>query len=191
MALRESRMLPLGSAAPGFALPDAHGRVHRLQDSADAPALLVAFLCNHCPYVKHIFRGFADFAAEYQAKGLAVVAISANDAQAFPEDAPAQMAVVARELGFTFPYLHDESQRVALAYQAICTPDFFLFDRARRLAYRGQFDDSRPGGDTPVTGAALRAAADAVLAGREADAQQVPSMGCSIKWRADTRPDWA
>lgn len=191
MALRQSRMLSLGTPAPPFALPDAHGTIHRREDSKDSPALLVAFLCNHCPYVKHIFRGFVDFAREYGPRGLAVVAISSNDAEAFPEDAPAAMGRVAQELGFTFPYLVDASQDVALAYQAICTPDFFLFDRARRLVYRGQFDDSRPGGDVPVTGASLRAAADAVLGGGEVGATQLPSAGCSIKWKGDRQPDWA
>ncbi len=191
MALRQSRMLSLGTPAPAFALPDAQVRIHRLEDSAPAPALLVAFLCNHCPYVKHILAGFADFAREYGPRGLAIVAISANDAAAFPQDAPEAMAQVARDHGFTFPYLYDESQDVALAYQAICTPDFFLFDRARRLAYRGQFDDSRPGSDIPVTGASLRAAADAVLGGREVSADQLPSVGCSIKWKTERQPDWA
>ena len=191
MALRESRMLSLGTMAPAFELPDAQGRIHKLGDTAGAPALLVAFLCNHCPYVKHIFGGFAQFARDYTDKGLAIVAISANDTSAFPEDAPAAMAQVARHHDFTFPYLYDETQDVALAYQAICTPDFFLFDRDRRLAYRGQFDDSRPGSDVPVTGASLRAAADAVLAGRKVDDPQLPSVGCSIKWKKDRQPDWA
>jgi len=191
MARRESRMVGLGTPAPDFALPDPQGRIHRLQDFAAAPALLVAFICNHCPYVKHIMDGFADFAREYGGRGLAIVAVSANDAAAYPQDAPPAMAEVASRHGFTFPYLYDETQQVALAYEAICTPDFFLFDRDRRLVYRGQFDDSRPGSDAPVTGAALRAAADALLAGREPPAEQVPSMGCSIKWRAENAPAWA
>ena len=191
MARRQSRMLELGTPAPGFALPDPAGRIHALDDFRDAPALLVAFICNHCPYVKHIVEGFADFAREYGARGLAVVAISANDASAYPADAPPAMAGEAERHGFTFPYLHDESQAVALAYQAICTPDFFLFDRERRLAYRGQFDDSRPNSGIPVTGASLRAAADAVLAGRRPPAEQLPSVGCSIKWKAGNAPDWA
>jgi peroxiredoxin len=191
MARRESRMLELGTPAPPFALPDPAGQVHRLEDFTGAPALLVAFICNHCPYVKHIMDGFAGFAREYGEKGLAVVAISANDAQAYPADAPPAMAEVAAAHGFTFPYLHDASQSVALAYQAICTPDFFLFDRDRRLAYRGQFDDSRPNSGIPVTGASLRAAADAVLQGRPVPGEQVPSVGCSIKWKAERAPDWA
>lgn len=191
MALRLSRMLALGTPAPAFELPDTQGRIHRLGDSAPAPALLVAFLCNHCPYVKHILAGFVEFANEYGPRGLAVVAVSSNDVAAFPEDAPAAMAAVARHHGFAFPYLYDESQEVALAYQAICTPDFFLFDRARRLAYRGQFDASRPGSDTPVTGGSLRAAADAVLGGHEVVMDQLPSAGCSIKWKEGRQPDWA
>lgn len=191
MALRESRMVDLGTQAPAFELPDAQGKMHRLEDFREAPALLVAFLCNHCPYVKHILPGFAGFAREYAARGLAIVAISPNDVVAFPEDAPEVMAEVAGRHGFVFPYLYDESQDVALAYEAICTPDFFLFDRRRRLAYRGQFDDSRPGSDVVVSGASLRAAADAALAGRPVDGPQRPSAGCSIKWKADRQPDWA
>jgi len=191
MARRESRMLELGTLAPPFALPDPSGQVHKLEDFAGAPALLVAFICNHCPYVKHIVDGFAGFAREYGGRGLAVVAISPNDADTYPADAPPAMAEVAARHGFTFPYLHDDSQSVALAYQAICTPDFFLFDADRRLAYRGQFDDSRPNSDIPVTGASLRAAADAVLQGRPVPGEQFPSVGCSIKWKAENAPDWA
>lgn len=191
MAKRESRMLELGTPAPGFALPDPSGRVHTLEGFAGAPALLVAFICNHCPFVKHILAGFSEFAGEYGDRGLAVVAINPNDASAYPDDAPPAMATVAAQHGFTFPYLYDEPQAVALAYQAICTPDFFLFDRERRLAYRGQFDDSRPDSGIPVTGAALRAAADAVLSGRPVPGQQLPSVGCSIKWQAGNAPDWA
>jgi peroxiredoxin len=192
MALRQSRMLELGTPAPAFRLPDAvSGKLVSLEDFAPAPALLVAFLCNHCPYVKHILDGFAAFAREYGAHGLAVVAISSNDIEAYPADAPGPMAQLARERGFTFPYLFDESQNVARAYQAICTPDFFLFDRDRRLAYRGQFDGSRPNGKGPVTGADLRAAADAVLGKAPVPQQQTPSAGCSIKWKTGQEPDWA
>jgi len=183
-------MLELGTKAPDFALPDPSGKVFRLADFDDEPALLVAFVCNHCPYVKHIVDGFAAFAREYGGKGLAVVAISANDAGAYPEDAPPAMAEVARAHGFTFPYLYDESQQVALAYQAICTPDFFLFDADRRLVYRGQFDDSRPKGEAPVTGKSLRTAVDALLDGRPVPAEQVPSVGCSIKWKPGNAPEW-
>jgi len=191
VARRQSRMLELGTPAPAFALSDPSGRTYTLDEFREAPALLVAFICNHCPYVKHIADGLAGFAREYGARGLAIVAISANDAEAYPADAPPAMAEVALRHGFTFPYLHDESQAAALAYQAVCTPDFFLFDRDRRLAYRGQFDDSRPNSGIPVTGAALRAAADAVLSGRPVPGEQFPSVGCSIKWKAGNAPDWA
>jgi peroxiredoxin len=192
MALKQSRMIGLGTPAADFALPDVTtGRTVRLADFASAPALLVAFICNHCPYVKHVRAGFVEFARQYQAKGLAVVAISANDAASYPDDAPDAMAREARNAGFTFPYLYDESQATARAYEAICTPDFFLFDRARRLVYRGRFDASRPGSGTPVTGADLRAAADAVLANVAVAAEQQPSMGCSIKWKPGNAPAYA
>jgi peroxiredoxin len=184
-------MLGLGTPAPGFSLPDPDGKLHSLEDFAQRPALLVAFLCNHCPYVRHIFAGFADFARCYGPQGLAIVAINANDATAYPDDAPSAMAEVAGQFGFTFPYLYDETQAVALAYQAICTPDFFLFDQARKLVYRGQFDDSRPNSGVPVTGESLRGAVDAVLAGAPVPREQRPSVGCSIKWRAGNQPDWA
>ena len=176
-------MVPLGTPAPDFRLPDPSGNLYALADFAGAPALLVAFICNHCPYVKHIRAGLARFARDYGARGLAVVAINANDATAYPDDRPEMMAVEARAAGYTFPYLYDESQQVARAYQAACTPDFFLYDGARRLVYRGQFDDSRPGNDRPVTGADLRAAADAVLAGTPVAEKQIASIGCNIKWK--------
>jgi peroxiredoxin len=191
MARRHSRMLELGTVAPNFSLPDPDGRVHSLADFSSSPALLVAFICNHCPYVKHLVAGLADFARQYGPKGLAVVAINPNDASAYPDDAPPAMAKVASQYRFTFPYLYDDGQAVALAYEATCTPDFFLFDRDRRLAYRGQFDDSRPNSGIPVTGASLRTAADAVLAGQPAPGEQLPSVGCSIKWKAGNAPDWA
>jgi peroxiredoxin len=184
MPMTQSRTLALGTAAPDFALPAATGTVHRLGEFAAAKALLVAFICNHCPYVKHMIGGLAQFARDYQPRSVAVVAICPNDAARYPEDSPANMARVAAQHGFTFPYLYDESQAVARAYEAVCTPDLFLFDQSRRLAYRGQFDASRPGSAVPVTGADLRAAADAVLAGRVV-AQQVAGVGCSIKWKAD------
>src|SRR5688572_29548498 len=192
MARRESRMLALGTPAPAFSLPDAvSGKTISLDSSRDAQALLIAFMCNHCPFVKHILDGFASFAREYGPKGLAIVAISSNDVAAYPQDAPAEMAKLAGEKGFTFPYLYDESQQVAKSYQAICTPDFFLFDRARQLAYRGQFDSSRPGGRVPVTGTDMRAAVDALLQGTQAPAEQQPSVGCSIKWKTGNAPEWA
>jgi peroxiredoxin len=192
MARRQSRMLPLGTAAPSFALPDTvRASTVTLADFASAPAVLVAFLCNHCPFVRHILDGFLAFAREFGPRGIAIVAISSNDVGDYPEDAPEEMGRLATLKGFPFPYLYDESQQAARAYQAVCTPDFFLFDGARRLVYRGQFDASRPGNRIPVSGADLRAAAEALLAGRPIPAQQVPSVGCSIKWKAGQEPDWA
>jgi len=185
-------MLPLGTAAPRFALPDtARARTVALGDFGSSPALLLAFICNHCPFVRHILDGFLEFARDFGPRGLAIAAISSNDVKNYPEDAPDEMRRLATLKGFTFPYLYDESQQVATAYQAVCTPDFFLFDRDRRLVYRGQFDASRPGNRIPVTGADLRAAAEALLAGRPVVPQQVPSIGCSIKWQPGQEPDWA
>ena len=191
MARQPSRMLPLGTPAPAFALPDTvTGRTVASGDFASSRLLLVVFICNHCPFVKHMLDGFVAFAREFGARGLAVVAISVNDIASYPDDAPGEMARIARLKGFTFPYLYDESQEVARAYQAVCTPDFFLFDRDGRLAYRGQFDASRPGNGVPVTGADLRAACDALLAGKALTGEQKPSVGCSIKWKAGQEPDW-
>lgn len=184
-------MLELGTPAPDFALPDGAGRRHALADFGDSHGLLVAFLCNHCPYVQHILDGFVKFAAEYAREDLAIVAVSSNDVEAYPRDAPAEMIRLAQERGFTFPYLFDESQDVAKAFRAVCTPEFYLFDRNRRLIYRGQFDDSRPRGHGLVTGSELRAAADALLARRPVSTDQKPSMGCSIKWKPGNEPDWA
>jgi peroxiredoxin len=189
VALTPSSMLPLGTEAPAFRLPDPSGKLVALDDFADAPALLVAFLCNHCPYVKHLRAGLARFAADTEGRGLALVAINANDFRAYPEDAPPRMAEEAARAGWRFPYLVDESQEVAKAYHAACTPDFFLFDRSRRLVYRGQFDGSRPGNGVPVTGSDLRAAVDAVLAGRPVPGEQQQSVGCGIKWRPGREPD--
>jgi peroxiredoxin len=189
MALTPSTMLALGTPAPDFRLPDPSGRTVARDDFRDAKALLVAFWCNHCPYVQHVREAFARFAMEYRAKGVAIVAINANDAASHPDDAPTAMAEEIRRFGFEFPYLVDVSQAVAKAYRAACTPDFFLFDADRKLAYRGQFDASRPGNREPVTGADLRAACDAVLAGRAAAAEQKPSIGCNIKWKAGNEPD--
>lgn len=184
MALTPSTMLALGTPAPDFALPDTTGRTVRLADFAAAPALVVMFICNHCPYVKHVRAGLAGFGRDVQGRGVAVVAISANDAEQYPEDSPAKMAEEVRQAGYVFPYLHDASQAVARAYRAACTPDFYLFDAQRRLVYRGQFDESRPGNNVPVTGKDLRAAVEAVLAGRPVAGDQKPSIGCNIKWRA-------
>ena len=186
-----STMLPLGTAAPDFALPNpATGDTVSLADFSDAPALVVMVLSNHCPFVKHIAEGLADFGREYGERGVAIVAINANDVENYPADAPEKMAEEVAARRYTFPYLFDESQAVVKAYQAACTPDFFLFDGERRLAYRGQFDGSRPSLDTPVTGADLRAACDAVLEGREPSAAQIPSVGCNIKWKAGNAPSW-
>jgi len=182
-------MIDLGMAAPDFALPAPDGQIHRLTDVKDAPALLVAFICNHCPYVVHLKQALADLTRSLAPQGLAAVAINANDTSAYPADAPAKMAEDAAAFGYPFPYLFDETQDVAKAYGAICTPDFFLFGQDRRLAYRGQFDATRPGRGQ-ATGNDLRAAVLEVLAGRVPETQ-VPSMGCSIKWRAGNAPDWA
>jgi peroxiredoxin len=189
-----STMLELGTAAPDFRLPNTNAGAGKpevsLADFDDAPALLVAFVCNHCPYVKHIREGFVRFANEYRKKGLAVVAVSSNDVAMHPDDAPDKMAQEAAQYAFPYPYLYDETQDVAKRYQAACTPDLFLFDRNRRLVYRGRFDDSTPGNQKPVTGADLRAAADAVLAGRPVSGDQAASMGCNIKWKAGNEPEY-
>jgi peroxiredoxin len=180
----ESTMLALGTPAPAFGLPDVvSDKRYTLDDFADAKALLVMFICAHCPYVKHVEHELAAIGRDYAAQGLAVVAIGSNDAAAYPDDAPDKLAAQAQRVGFTFPYLYDESQEVARAYAAACTPDFFLFDAERRLVYRGQLDDSRPRNDRPVTGAALRAAITATLAGQPTNGEQRPSMGCNIKWK--------
>ena len=190
MARTPSTMLELGTPAPEFSLPDFDGRVHTLSDFAGAPALLVAFICSHCPFVKHLRSEFAAMARAYQPRGLAVVAINSNDVEAYPQDGPDGMRAEAVQCGYVFPYLLDASQSVAKAYRAACTPDFFLFDARRRLVYRGQFDDSRPGNGKPVTGVDLRAAIDATLAGRAPTAEQQPSLGCNIKWRKGSEPDY-
>jgi len=190
MAETPSTMLTLGTKAPPFRLPDPHGQWVSLDDFHDAPAFLVVFMCNHCPYVKHIRSRFAELAKEYQAKGVGVVGINSNDIESYPDDGPEKMAEEIKQVGYTFPYLCDESQEVAKAYRAACTPDFYLFDRDRGLVYRGQFDDSRPGNGRPVTGADLRAALDAVLAGRPVPSKQRPSLGCNIKWKRGNAPEY-
>jgi peroxiredoxin len=184
-----STMLPLGTTAPDFELPDVvTGKTVALRDFEGADALLVMFICNHCPYVKHVREGLAQLGRDHADTGLAIVAISANDPDTYPDDAPERMAEESRDAGYTFPYLFDEAQEVARAYTAACTPDFFLFDRGRALVYRGQFDDSRPNSGIPVTGQDLRAAIDAVLAGQPVSEDQRPSVGCSIKWREGNEP---
>lgn len=184
MAETPSTMLPLGTIAPSFRLPDPHGKVVSSDQFKGAPALIVAFICNHCPYVKHIRSAFAALGTEYQARGIAVVAISSNDAQAYPDDGPEKMAEEIELAGYTFPYLYDETQAVAKAYHAACTPDFFLFDKSQRLVYRGQLDGSRPGNSVAVTGEDLRRAIDALLEGKTVSAEQRPSIGCDIKWKS-------
>jgi len=190
MAETPSTMAPLGMKAPPFRLPDLAGKLVSLDDFQQAPALLVAFICNHCPYVKHIRSHFAQLVRDYQARGVAVVGISSNDIRSYPDDAPEKMAEEAKTFGYTFPYLYDESQEVAKAYRAACTPDFYLFDRERRLVYRGQYDASRPGNNKPVTGADLRAALDAVLGGGKVPEEQRHSLGCNIKWKRGNEPDY-
>jgi peroxiredoxin len=183
-------MLPLGTKAPDFSLVNVDGRTVCVADFADASTLLVIFLCNHCPYVKHLADALARFTSEYMDKGVAVVGINSNDVANYPADSPEQMVAEAEARGYRFPYLYDETQEVAKAYRAACTPDFFLFDGEQKLAYRGQFDSSRPDSGIPITGADLRAAVDAVLAGREPPAEQRPSIGCNIKWKPGNEPDY-
>ena len=191
MVLTPSTMrLPLGTAAPAFELPDPDGNLHSLDDFAGRPALLVAFICNHCPYVKHIAPAFARLAREYQERGVGIVAINSNDHEHYADDAPAKMKDEIAARGYPFPYLVDESQTVAKAYHAACTPDFYLFDKDHKLVYRGQMDASRPGNNLPVTGKDIREAIDAVLAGRAVSQEQRASMGCNIKWRPGNEPDY-
>jgi peroxiredoxin len=180
-------MLALGTPAPGFTLPGTDGKKVSLADAKDASACLVMFLCNHCPYVKHVQQGLAALTREYAARGVAIFGISSNDVTTHPDDSPEKMKLEKERAGYVFPYLYDETQEVAKAYQAACTPDFFLFDSRRTLVYRGQMDDSRPGNGIAVTGKDLRAALDAVLAGRPVPPDQKPSVGCNIKWKPGNR----
>lgn len=191
MARTPSTMLELGTRAPDFSLPEpATGRTVTREEFAGQP-LLVAFICNHCPFVIHIIDVFAVFAGEYQQRGIGIVAINANDVDQYADDAPEKMVDLARKTGFSFPYLYDQSQQVAQAYRAACTPDFFLFDADHRLVYRGRFDGATPGNDEPVTGMDLRAACDALLEGTSMPDDQRPSMGCNIKWKPGNEPDYA
>jgi peroxiredoxin len=183
-------MLPLGTKAPDFSLPDTEGNIVSPEDFEDEPALLVVFMCNHCPYVKHIIEPFVDIVKEYQGKGVGVVGINSNDVEEYPEDNPANMVLAKKSFGFTFPYLYDEDQEAAKSYHAACTPDFFLFDKNRELVYRGQLDSSRPGNDIPITGKDLRAAMDAVLEGKPVPNDQRPSLGCNIKWKPGNEPSY-
>ncbi len=191
MAETPSTMLALGTQAPDFRLPDTEGRLVGLSDFAAAKALVGMFLCNHCPFVKHVQKELVRLASDYRGRGVAFVAISSNDVAAYPEDGPAAMKTEKTRLGYPFPYLFDESQEVAKAYRAACTPDFFLFDGRRALVYRGQLDDSRPGKSVPVTGGDLRRALDAVLTGAPVDARQRASIGCNIKWKPGNEPPYA
>lgn len=190
MALTESTMLELGTPVPDFDLPDPAGERVRLRDFADAEGLIVAFICNHCPFVKHIREEVAAFAKEYMQHNIAMVAINANDVSSHPADAPEQMREEAETLGYGFPYVYDESQETAKAYRAACTPEFYLFDKERKLVYRGRFDGSTPSNGEPVTGNELRRATDAVLAGNTADPDQRPGIGCNIKWKPGNEPDY-
>ncbi|HBO43907.1 MAG TPA: thioredoxin family protein [Planctomycetaceae bacterium] len=190
MVKTASTMLPLGTKAPDFSLPDANGRVFSLDDFCDAPGLMIVFMCNHCPYVKHVAEPLAELAREYRQRGVAVVGINSNDFKSYPEDSPAAMLEEIAVRGYDFPYLLDETQEVAKAYRAACTPDFYVFDGEQRLVYRGQMDGSRPGNDVSATGKDLRAALDAVLEGRPVALEQRPSLGCNIKWRPGNEPEY-
>lgn len=190
MARTPSTMLPLGTAAPDFKLMNVDGREVALADFAGKPALLVMFMCNHCPFVVHVADELARLGAEYMGRGVAVVGINSNDTATHPADSPERMVAEAEERGYAFPYLFDETQAVAKAYRAACTPDFFLFDQDRKLVYRGQLDDSRPGNGVPVTGKDLRAALDATIAGAAPVSEQRASLGCNIKWKAGNEPEY-
>jgi peroxiredoxin len=186
MAATESRMLKLGTRAPNFSLPDAFGKTHSLSDARSSDAVLVMFICNHCPFVKHVRREISRIGKDYASRNVAVFAINSNDPVTHPGDDAASMKKEIAEWGYTFPYLIDSNQAVAKAYDAACTPDFYVFDRDFRLAYRGQLDGSRPSNAIPVTGADLRAALEAIIAGKRVSAQQLPSIGCNIKWKPAT-----
>lgn len=190
MVLTPSTMLELGMQAPPFDLPDVYGNRVRLDDFQGKKALLVMFISRHCPYVQHVKQELARIGRDYADKGVGIVAISSNDIRGYPEDAPEKLREMAAELAFNFPVCFDETQEVAKAYRAACTPDFFVFDENRRLVYRGQLDDSRPGNGIPVTGKDLRAALDAVLQGRPVPPDQRPSIGCNIKWKPGNEPEY-
>jgi peroxiredoxin len=190
MALTPSTMLPLGTPAPDFKLPDTNGKIVSLADFQGKSALLVIFICNHCPYVIHIRAGLAQLARDYIPRGVGIVGISSNDVESYPADSPARMQDEVKKAGYIFPYLYDETQAVAKSYRAACTPDIFLFDKGQKLVYRGQFDASRPNNGVPVTGSDLLAALDAVLAGKPVSEKQNASMGCNIKWKSGNEPDY-
>ena len=188
MAKTPSTMLPLGTLAPDFRLPDTEGHIISRDDFRGKRALVVMFICNHCPFVKHVAPELAKLGRDYLPKGVGIVAISSNDAHAYPDDAPPKMREEKRLRAYDFPYLYDEAQTVAAAYQAACTPDFYLFDEKFSLVYRGQLDGSRPGNNVPVSGKDLRAALDALLVGTRPASEQIPSIGCNIKWRGGKQP---
>lgn len=190
MVRTPSTMLPLGTKAPDFSLVNVNGKTLTLADFIGARALVVMFICNHCPFVKHLANDLAAFGAEYMQEDVAVIAINSNDASNYPADSPEQMVAEAEARGYQFPYLYDETQDVAKAYRAACTPDFYLFDENQELVYRGQFDASRPDNGIPITGADLRAALDAVLAGKKPSEKQLPSIGCNIKWQPENEPEY-
>ncbi len=190
MVRTPSTMLPLGTKAPDFSLVNVNGKTLTLADFTGARALVVMFICNHCPFVKHLANDLAAFGAEYMQEDVAVIAINSNDASNYPADSPEQMVAEAEARGYQFPYLYDETQDVAKAYRAACTPDFYLFDENQELVYRGQFDASRPDNGIPITGADLRAALDAVLAGKKPSEKQLPSIGCNIKWQPENEPEY-
>ncbi|WP_397569607.1 thioredoxin family protein [Schlesneria sp. T3-172] len=190
MVKTASTMLPLGTPAPAFSLLNVDGKVVSLEDFKSAKGLVVIFMCNHCPFVKHLRSGLAQFARDYQPRGIAVVGISSNDVSSHPDDSPAKMVEEHRAAGYTFPYLYDETQQVAAAYKAACTPDFYVFDQNQSLVYRGQFDSSRPGNGKPITGSDLRSAVDQLLAGNPPLAEQRPSIGCNIKWISGREPQY-
>lgn len=191
MAMTSSTMLPLGTKAPDFSLPDVvSGKTISLPTFTGKKGLLVMFICNHCPFVQHVKGELARIGKDYAGKEIGIVAISANDAASYPDDSPAKLKEMAKENGFTFPLCHDESQKAAKAYTAACTPDFFLFDAEQKLVYRGQLDDSRPSNNKPVTGRDLRAALDAVLSGKAVSPTQAPSIGCNIKWKSGNEPEY-
>ncbi len=192
MALKESTMLALGTAMPNFSLPDVRTQVDISPETfRDKHALLVMFICRHCPYVVHVQDELTKLERDYQAKNLGILGVSSNDAGGYPQDAPSRLKEMAEQLGWKFPYCYDEPQTVAKAFTAACTPDFFVFDQDRSLVYRGQLDDSRPGNGKPVTGLDLRAALDAVLVGQSVSKEQRPSAGCNIKWKAANEPEYA
>ena len=190
MVKTASTMLPLGAKAPDFSLPNVDGRTVTLGDFQECPVLLVIFMSNHCPFVKHIAEELSRLGKEYQGRNVAVVGINSNDVANYPDDSPEMMCLEVQNRGYAFPYLFDESQEVAKAYRAACTPDFFVFDKNRLLVYRGQLDSSRPGNDIPVIGKDLRAALEAVLEGKPVRAEQKPSIGCNIKWKDGAEPDY-